>query len=227
VDELELVVRLELTHLRAEVVRERIYEIKDDLVSKSLELGHLLKEARDNQYHVEWGCSQFGQWVENASGLDMSERSAYYLIRIVERSEELGIGDDQLRRVKLSKLKEIFALKAAEPELIKELVTKAETATLEEIRHDCQLVKIADGAEPYLYWACKIPQSVREDLDKSFEKVRRIYGDKFTEDGSIQDIPDWMCLKYIFIEWLNTPVAEDSEVVDAVFEDVAQNYEEA
>jgi hypothetical protein len=215
---------------RHEVVLQRIQEIKNDLVDRSLELGRLLIEARDGSYHEKWGFARFGDWVEEASGLDMGERQAYYLMQIVERSAAIGITDGQLRRVKLSKLKEIFALKEAEPELIKELVSKAETATLEQIKQDVQMVKVANGGEPFLYVSYRIPLSVKELGQRAFEHLRQLYGTRPNEQGENIDIPDWKCLELCFAAGLteqgDAPAPPSGEVIDAEFQDIAEFYQE-
>lgn len=224
---------------RAEAVRQRIEAIKADIVDRSLELGRLLVEAREQNYPAIWGYSRFGDWVENASGLDMSERQAYSLMNVVERSELLGITDEQLRKVKISKLKEIFSLKAAEPEVVRELVEKAETASLDEIRLDVQKVKVADGAEPFTHISFRIPLSIREYLlPQAFAKARLLYG-SVEMDGEVLELPDWKALELCLSEMLNkdkkmrcpscgTVMEPEIEAVqDAEYEDVIEVENEA
>lgn len=209
---------------RAEQVRQRIAEIKSDLVDRSLELGHLLVEARENCFHHVWGFATFGDWVEQESGLDMGARQAAYLMQIVTKSQELGIGDEELRKVKLSKLKEIFSLKAAEPEIIKELLVRAETETLEQIRIDVQKVKIADGAEAYTVVSYRIPLTVKENIiPLAFDAARLKYGTS-NVNGEPQEISDGQCFELCLAAMLDS--ADHSPVEDAEFEDILE-YQDA
>lgn len=213
---------------RAEVVRQRIFEIKGDLVKRALELGSLLLEARNNDYHVVWGWTRFGDWVED-SDLDMSERQAYYLIQIVERSRALGITQEQLEAVKLTKLKEIFALKAAPDEVIKQLVEDAQTCTLEEVRLKVQ--ELRQGAEDETYTFLnldlkgrRLPRDAKDSITKAFENVRRRYGSSVNSQGEVDDIPDWRVLELLCVEYMEDPNSAETqgEVIEAEFVDLPQ-----
>jgi hypothetical protein len=217
---------------RAEVVRQRILEIKGDLVKRALELGALLLEARSNDYHVVWGHTRFGDWVE-ASDLDMSERQAYYLIQIVERSRALGITQEQLEAVKLTKLKEIFALKAAPDEVIKQLVEEAQTCTLEELRGKVQALR--QGAEDDIYTFLnldlkgrRLPRAAKDSITKAFEDVRRSYGSTVNSQGEVDDIPDWRVLELLCVEYMEDPNRTETqgEVIEAEFTDLPKETPE-
>lgn len=209
---------------RAEEVRQRIFTIREDVMSKALELGRLLLEARDKSFNVIWGYDNFGLWVEEDSGLDMSQRAAYYLINVVQRADELGITDEQLKRVKLSKLKEIFSLKDTDPEVIKELLARAEGSSLNDIRDDVAMVKAADGGDPFTFWNMKMPITIKEEIVKpAFEKARRLYGN--TMHGA--DAPDWKCLELCCVSMLNEPVenTERQDYIDTTCEDMTETRE--
>src|SRR6185437_6425653 len=121
---------LTVSNERAAEVLAKISAIKDGITETAFELGDLLSEVRKNEYHSVWGFPSFGEWL-GQSGLDMSERTAYYLVKIVDTSKALGISRDQLKAVKMSKLKAIFTLDANEhAEEIKALVAQGETKTL-------------------------------------------------------------------------------------------------
>src|ERR1017187_2498925 len=92
-----------------ESVRKKIAEIKKSMSGHLFDLGELLKEIRDGGYHMTWGFANFGEWLIT-SGLDMKERNAYYLIKIVEMGVALGIPRETLEQVKVSKLREIATL---------------------------------------------------------------------------------------------------------------------
>jgi hypothetical protein len=210
---------------RAEAVLTRIGQIKGDLVRRALELGALLLEAREHDYHVVWGFPRFGDWVE-ASDLDMSERQAYYLMQIVQRAQALNITQAQLERVKLTKLKEIFALKAAPDDVIKQLVENAETATLEEVKYQVQVVKQGGEDNEFTFINLdlkgkRIPRLARDRIMEAFEDIRRRYGNTVNGEGEVCDITDWRALEMICEEYLNDPNRHE-QVLEAEFAELPQ-----
>jgi hypothetical protein len=207
---------------RAEVVREEITGLKTNLMESSLKLGRLLKEARDNQFHLIWGYPQWGAWVEDASGLDMSERQSFYLISVVERSAALGIPDTDLHKVKMSKLKAIFSLpKDTDPDLVRSMVKDAEEATLKTVRDAVGIIKNVQ----YVFKTIKLEREVAENVwDPAMERARREYGNTIDYQGDLADITDSKCIEMIFADFNAGPSEEDKydeeEIIEAQFEDI-------
>jgi hypothetical protein len=203
----------------ATLVREKISSIKTDIMSRYLELGRLLREVVKNNYHVEWGYSNFGSWVEKDSGLDMSRRNAFYLVALVERAEKLGIPDSQLHQIKLSKAKEILSLpEETDAEVIKGLLTEAETSTLSDIK---QKVSQISGAE-VIYRNLRFEKEGYSIWSEAIERVRMQHGGYKADGEAPVDISESTAAVYLAAEFLASPLefGENSELVEAEFEDV-------
>jgi hypothetical protein len=208
----ELVVKVEGTDTkRALIVKEQIDHIRLNLHDGLFDLAELLAEARTNSYHTVYGFQRFGEWVEQGSGLDMSERTAYYLIGIITKAKELGIPREQLKLAKMSKLKEIFSLDPQEfGDNIKQLVASSEGKSLQEVRDEVQQIKVGSGAETFVFMTLKIPRTVKEQIvDPAFELVRKQYGDVRDKDGNILDLTDSKCLEFISVAYTQDPNNED------------------
>lgn len=186
---------------RAVIVREALVELKDQVQSNVIEQAYLLKEAYDNAYYKVLGSTSFGEWIEEQIDLDMSERSAWYLVNVARKAEELGISKDSLKASKISKLKEIFSLDPTDyGEDTKRLVESSASITLEQVKD-----KVAEiqGQEPVTYMTLRIPRSVREGvINDAFELARRNYGSVVGEDGQARDISNSRCLELICAEYI-------------------------
>ncbi len=184
---------------RAIEVRTKIDALRVNMFDGLLDIAELLAEARRGDYHIHYGFPRFGDWVEQGSGLDMSERTAYYLIKIVENAKLLGISREELRAAKLSKLKEIFSLDAeVHGDEIKLLVGEAKESSLDDIRTKVQKIKSGGGEEPFVFLTIKVPMSVKENyIDPAFELIRRQYGDRKDAAGNPVDITSGVCMEYL------------------------------
>lgn len=205
-------------YLRAEACSEQIKRLGNNLVVSSLALGRLLREFRDNHYASALGYGRFGDWVEEASGLDMSERNAYDLIAVVEKSTLFGITDEQLHAVKLSKLKSIFSLPAdTDPEVVKGLLQEAETKPLSQVQREVGKLK----GQEFVMVMLKLE---RETYDNTFlmaiEKARRVYGNTMGVDGELADISVSRCVEMWAAEYINGPDEEEFDVIEGEYEDV-------
>lgn len=192
---------------RAEQVKQQLLQLKDKVEDSFFDLCDLLLEAKEGSYHNVWGYGQFGDWVEMASGLDMSRRQADYYVSIGRKSKVLGLTRDQLKQAKISKLKEVFSLDTqTQGEQMKQLVEEAKTESLEAIREKVQGLKAKDGEEPWVYMTIKVPKSVKEDsIEPALELARRIYGNQFREDGEVYDITDSKCWELICVTFNQDP----------------------
>lgn len=204
---------------RQSEVLDAILTIKASLVERSLELGALLVEAEDNEYHLQWGYPTHRSWVLDGSGLDMSESQAYALKRVVRRTRALGIPKETLLKVKLSKLKVIMSLPAeTDPAKIIELVNEAETATLDTVK---SVVSALSNTE-HVFKTFKLPKEFAEDVyEMAVESCRRQAGSDTAEDGTVSDISESRCLELIYADFASSTGVEDM-IADAEFQD---NYE--
>ena len=205
---------------RSQEVLTRIMEIKGDLMERSLELGRLLKEARDNDYAQRWGYPRFGSWVESASGLDLSERSAYYLIRVVERTAELGIPDEVVKQVKISALKEICALPDdTDPDRVRELINEAQTLSLKSVREVVGALKNQEWVMHHIKMSREAEDAVYQP---AMERIRNEYGDTVGPDGSPEDITESRGIEMILADYIASPAEEEYEIAEGEFVDVIE-----
>jgi hypothetical protein len=190
---------------RAGQVLAKILMIRDGLYNSMFELADLLSEAKKNDYHTHWGYVRFDEWVEQGSGLDISARTAFYLINIVEKANELGIPREAMSGVKISKLKSIFSLDSTKhADSIKLLLENAESKSLEEINEEVWKIKSNGNGEPMAYITIKMPKSVKDDVvDLAFDMVRREIGDVVNpETGEISEATPGRCMEFICVEWM-------------------------
>ena len=207
---------------RADVVLEAILNIKTTLMRRALELGRLLKEARDNDYHLVWGFGRFGDWVELSSGLDMSARSAYDLIKMIEQSARLGISDAELEKVKKSKLIQIFSLTDGEmdDDSIRELVAAAETMKLEDVKEQVGIAK----QQEWVNRNYKFDKTGYENVIKpTIERIKREHGSTMGDDGGEADISDSKALEICCADYAAGPEFEADAALDAEYEDVLED----
>lgn len=205
--------------LRSAEVLEAILSIKSTLMRRALELGRLLKEARDNDYANVWGFARFGDWVEESSGLDMSARSAYDLIKLIEQSQRLGIPDEELELVKISKLKAIFTLKDGEmsDDEIRSLVRSAEVKTLKDVVAEVGIAKQQEWVNRnYKFDKIAYENTVRPAI----ERVKREYENTIDEFGNETEISDSKAIEMMSADLLAGPENQaEYEEYEAEFED--------
>lgn len=187
----------------------KIEKLKENLTEGMIDLAELLQEARANNYHFTYGYTRFGDWIEQGSGLDMSARTAFYLTAIMDKSQRLGIPKETLRKVKISKLKEIFTLDDSKFGLeMKLLVSTAESSSLNEVKEKVQTIA-AEGkpTESFIYITLKIPKLGKEvSFDKAVELVRRNYGDVIDPTtGEVMDISTSKAIELICQEYTQNP----------------------
>jgi hypothetical protein len=185
-----------------------LYEIniaKQNMVASVFKLGELLLEARDHEYHKDWGFAQFKDWIDS-SDLDMGWRQAYYLMNIMEQAKEMGYTHEDLAKIKLSKLKEIFSLK--DPEQIKQLMSKGADMSLEEVR---EAVK---PERDYTYMNLRLSKAQKEIIMEAIERARQINGSVITDNGDVVDITEGRALELICGDFLSGVKEEFRHLTD-------------
>ena len=198
--ELQLINR---TEQRAAQVTDEVRQIKLHLAKSLLYLGQLLSEARRNNYPELLGFSSFGDWLKD-SGLDMSERQAYYLIKIVDNAKSLGISREQLEASKMSKLKEIFTLDpVTQGDRIRDLVEASKDLTLEEVRSEINNLRSEVGLEPTTWMNFRVTESQVTAIKFAIEQAQLDYGQNVSETGEVTEasngtlLADVICQGYI------------------------------
>jgi hypothetical protein len=194
-----------------EVVVKKIEEASKSLTTKFFDLGELLKEFRDGGYHLALGFKKFGEWIEK-SGLDMSERAAYYLIKIIETGQQLKLPREKLENIKLSKLREIARLDVDKHEdKIRKLLKACtpdkdgEEMALDDVRENVQ--KILGGSEEidvFVFMTIKVTKSTKEKvIDAAIEMCRAEYGDTVdTTTREAKEISIGRAIELICAEYL-------------------------
>lgn len=203
---------------RPQEIKQRLEQIKTSLVQNCLELGRLLNEIQEDFIYRDWGYETFTEWLEQGSDLGVSHRESRYFQSIARRAAELQIPDDQLEKVKLSKLKEVMAFDVP-AEHVKGLLEAAQSAPLAEVKEQ---VKKARGYG-WNYRSIKLEDEALEKVyEPALERMRRRHGG-YTVDGEPVDLSDSQCILYMCAEILAAPEEYQVDAVDSEFEDVVEH----
>lgn len=216
---IELVTQDEALVARADEVRRQLGTIKADLVGRSLELGRLLKEVRDNGYHRLYGHARFGEWIQQEESLDISERSAFSFIKIVELQERLQLSDGEMSKNKLSHLIEIASMPEDTPdERIKGLLKDAESAKLGAVK---AAVSAAKGQTSTFHTLKFVDADSEAIWLQAIERVRADHGG-YNGDNGPRDVSESMAAIYLAGNYLAQPSQFGAPDVELSFEDVVE-----
>ena len=207
---------IKATPQHVEAVRQKVEEIRRGIAGRFIELGTLLGEIKDGGFHVIWGHANFGLWLKS-SGLDLGESAAYYLIKIVRTSKQMGIPQEQLEKIKLSKLREICRLDPkTHSKQIKQLMDACtpdkdgNEMSLEDCRINVQ--KIEGGAEIgdndtkidlFVFLTIKVTTTQKQVIEDAVELVRAKHGDTMDADGNPAEISIGKAVELMAAEYLN------------------------
>ena len=189
---------------RASEVLSQLQGLKSNLVANLLCMGDLLLEVKQNSYHIISGYSDFQAWLDD-SKLDMKISQAYYLMRIVSKTNFLDIPRSELEACNISALKEIASLDVdRQADEIRELVEYAKDHTIKETQSKVDAIKVANGQELYTLKGFRVPNSVLEDvIEPAIEQVRMQYGQTIdSETGEYIEISDGKALELICGDFL-------------------------
>jgi hypothetical protein len=186
--------------IRASEVKTKLLAIKDNTETGYLDQCDLLREAQEGKYAEVWGYATFTEWIEQASGLGMSARQAYYSIKISKTANALGLSRAQLKAVQISNMKVIFGLDVKQHEAaMRELMEEAPGLSLKEVTSKVQALK---GEPESQFFSLKLEQAVYENVMAAFELVRKNHG-SVDANGDPVDITDSKCLELICAEYMN------------------------
>lgn len=187
---------------RAFEVLDKIQAIKNNVEDCFLDLCDLLDEALANDYHLTYGYGNFADWVEDGSGLSMSARQARYLINISRKARALGVGREQLKKIGVSKLKEIFTLDPAEEgDVIRGFLNDAENESIDTVKTKVRKARTGDTTTA-AYITLKLEEGVKDVFDEAVELARKNYGSSVNEHGEVSDISvskavELICASYL------------------------------
>lgn len=189
---------------RAEEVYRKLHQLKSAMEDSFIDTCYLLLEALDNGYHLCWGYTRFTDWVDN-SDLDLKGRQALYYTNIARKSQILGLSKEDLKKSKISVLKQIFSLDPADHkgEML-QLVEAAPEMTLDEVTDKVRTLRTGAGKPEQVYMTLKFDADIKELVQEAFELARRNYGDLYTGDNGSEtiDISDSKCLELIAQSYL-------------------------
>lgn len=131
---------------RALTVREKISKLVGAVSKAFIQLGNLLLEARDGEYHKVYGFNRFEDFVQADLGGVIGDRQAFYLVKVAENMKRHDISEKAAIAAGISKLKLIFS-KGIPKDMVSELVADASTMTWTEFQAKVEAVKNPTKAE--------------------------------------------------------------------------------
>lgn len=193
-----IVESLSVQDQRAHSVKAELDSLQDKTADCVFDVCGLLLEAHTNSYHMSFGFARFNDWLESTPSMDLSPRQAAYFINIAKKAELLEVDRATLKRVKMTKLKEIFSLDPTvhKAEMLA-LLEEAEAMTLKEVQYKVQCLKTEDGQDVMLHMTIKYPESAREVIDIAFERARREIGTSQDANGDQVDPSNGKCVEFI------------------------------
>lgn len=185
---------------RSASVRKRIDLLKESMASNTWEIAELWAEALDNSYHHDAGFSNFDDYIDQ-SNFEIGSREVRYRIRIHKQSLELGITREQLKRVAVSKLKEIFSPDIKPADIVR-LVKEAETATLDQIRDEVKRLKGVAGVPTFSHRNLLLVEEDALQLDEAVEVMKLEAGTAEDADGVTNEISYSRAVALMSVEWM-------------------------
>lgn len=131
---------------RAQSVREKLAKLVTSVSKAFIQIGNLLLEARDGEYHKVYGFNKFEDFVQADLGGVVGDRQAFYLVKVAENLKKHGISEKSAIAAGVSKLKLIFS-KGVPKDMVQELVADAATMTWTEFQAKVEAVKNPAKAE--------------------------------------------------------------------------------
>lgn len=223
---------------RSNAVREAILTIHSSVAHASMEIADLLSEARTAEYYRDWGFGKFGDFTQQV--LDMSERQAFYLIKIVTVSAKLNIDRAKLEAAQISKLKEIFTLDpagfyidkvtdASEPldAHIVRLVDNCTLLSLDAIREEVKRLKGIAPSEELTWCNFQVTREVKDEtVVPTLEMVKEECGEVTGKDGEAHDVSDGFSLQMLCLYYASAMKEERMERIKAEYKAIEVPTEE-
>lgn len=127
---------------RAVVVRQRLAAINAQHNDLVLENGTLLQEYKVNGYFKADGFKSFDEAIDalhERGVLDYGARNARHFIAIAEMVQNLGLDTDEVRKVGVSKLREIASLKSEAAQ--RKMLEEANNKTVGEVQREAKQLR--------------------------------------------------------------------------------------
>jgi len=196
----------------ASKVRQQLEVLMRMVEKSSFDIGELLYEVRSKKYYNDWGFGSFKDYVEK--GLGYKQSKAYYLTRIIEVMQYLGIPRPEYEPLGVLKLREIASLNMNEThdgkpvaDIIRELVKEGKALTQAEIKQKVKEVKGLVGENEIVWVHFGITESSKQNIvgpaiDLAKANIGTIGMD---DEGKAIDASDGRALEVICVEYLNDP----------------------
>jgi hypothetical protein len=204
-------------------VRKQLEQLIASVNSSAFDIGELLYTVKKNGYY-----NDFNTFAEFTKSLDIKQRKAQYLTRIVEVMSEIGIPRDKYQPLGIAKLREIASLDIngtwtnpnteegteSVPIPIKSFVVgfvdKGSEMSLEEIKNHVKTLKGLIGSEAMSFIHLYVKQSALDNTIKpALQLAKKVLGSaKKDDEGISQDYSDGSAAEMIFADWLSDPANE-------------------
>ena len=201
---------------QATALRKRLLLLSENLKEQTFDLAAALTEAK--KYWSQWGYESLGDYSEQE--LNIKERKARYLVRIVEVCAAVGVKREHYELVGITKLREITTLdpkatffnketKENEPmsDHIFKLLWDAQEMTAEQIEKEVKRLKGQDGPNAQVMRSFGVTQSCwTEVISVALELARRNLGSKGRDsEGSAIEYSDGACYEALAANYINDP----------------------
>lgn len=227
---------------RSAKIRAHLENIRQTLSTINYDIAEMLVEATERNWFAEWGYPSRSAFIEQ--NLDMKERAAEYLMRVVIVSKQMNIPRNEIEHIGISKLREIFSLnpdnKYFNPETqeneplddhIRRLLVIAPSTGHEAIKSEVKRLKGLVGENELTWMNYQITRSSKDNVIlPGMEAFRKYLGDKgaVEKEGS-REYSDGFVLEMVFAEVLSgapTPGDDIEDEVEQVTDDVEAEIEE-
>jgi hypothetical protein len=223
---------------RSAKVRQHLENMRQTLSTINFDMAELLTEAQDKGYLAEWGHTLKTFCEQN---LEIKERQAQYLMRVVRVSTSLGYVRQEIEGISISKLKEIFSLEPDNVWLnpdtqlhekldghIRRLVELAPTTGLEAISAEVKRLKGLIGDNELTWWNVQVTRLTKDNvITPGLDAFRKYLGSKGVEEkAGSTEYSDGFVAEMIFAEILSGMPGEQGEDLEDEVVIGEQEYEE-
>lgn len=204
---------------RAAQVRKQLILLSNDVKANTLDLAELLVEAKREGYPKKWGYEGIADFGKNELGL--KERKVFYLMRIVEVCEAVGVKRADYEKVAISSLREITTLDPEEKyynretnenedmaEHIVRLLADAPDMEGKEVADEVARLKGMTDENAMITRSHRWTVSAYENvIKKAIEQMRMHLGSKGRDPdtGKAVEYSDSQCLEDICLNFLADP----------------------
>ena len=209
---------------RSAQVRKQLMVLNMDLNQRTFDLAELLVEAADNDMYHTWGYTSIGDYAEKE--LNIKERKAQYLVRIVKTCAAVGIRREHYEMAGISKLREITRLtpdncyfnpetKTPEPldDHIRRLISIADTVSSHYISEEIRrLMGQTGGNRPITKMMSWTEDTYNNVILPAQELARKRLGSaKRDEHGNAVEYTDSVVEEVIHADFLSDPNNQPEE----------------